>query len=199
MTTISTFSQVQKAVDFIEEFQGNRQILTFNGFSEAGYECEQLVGWAVKEILSQYDPEEIIVNAGATKAGIGLVYEIARQHRFTTLGIVSTQAIVYDAELSSFLDQCIYVEDKSWGGYLEEFKKLSPTSEVMVEISNVVYALGGGYISLDEYLSLKERGKEVHFIPAEMNHRKARERAKRKRWEVPTIFKGALETYFESE
>ncbi len=68
------------------------QVLTFLGYSGAGYENMELMIEQATRILEQFDPEKTMVNIGATPEGIGAVYEVAKRKGFTTAGIVSTQA-----------------------------------------------------------------------------------------------------------
>jgi len=132
------------------------------------------------------------VNIGATSEGIGGVYEVAKQSGFTTTGIVSTQAQSSGVVLSPCVDHAFYIKDSTWGGFLPGTEKLSPTSEAMIESSDMIVAIGGGEISRDEYLAARKAGKNVLFMPADMNHDIARERAKKRGQPAPTDFKGPL-------
>jgi hypothetical protein len=98
--------------------------------------------------------------------------------------------------LSPHVDHVFYVEDATWGGYLEGTQRLSPTSEAMVENSSIVVAIGGGEVARDELLEARRSGREVRFLPADMNHEKAREAARRKGIPLPTDFRGAAHPAF---
>jgi hypothetical protein len=124
------------------------------------------------------------------------VYEIARQRGFVTTGIVSTQAEQAKVPLSPDVDFVFYVEDATWGGNLVGTDSLSPTSQAMVENSNIVVAFGGGEIARDELLAAQRTGKQVRFFPAEMNHQKAQEAAQQKGLPLPTDFSGAAAGMF---
>jgi len=182
---------VQEIRAFFEK--ENKKVLTFAGYSGAGYEDEALMLGHAERILAEFDPAKTIVNAGATPDGIGSVYKLAKQKGFMTTGIVSTQAKQYSAELSPYVDNVFYVEDSSWGGFIEGTEKLSPTSEAMVENSDVIIGIGGGEVARDEMIVAKRLGKEVRFIPADMNHQKAVEKAQKKGLPAPTDFKGAAD------
>jgi hypothetical protein len=143
------------------------------------------------DILDKFDPSITIINIGATPDGIGAVYELAKQRGFFTTGIVSTQAKQYDAKFSAYVDYVFLVEDETWGGFVKGSDQLSPTSMAMVENSDVLFGIGGGEVGRDELIAAKRLGKEVHFIPAEMNHEKARENARKKGLPMPTNFEGA--------
>ncbi len=192
MSEIHMFTEVQEAIDYIESIRGSRKIITFLGFSGTGYEEASSVRQVIEQILEEYDPEKVVINAGATEEGIGMVYEIAHGRKFQTMGVVSTQAKVYEVPISPYLDHAIYIEDQRWGGILGKGKELSPTSQVMVEISDNIYAIGGGKIARAEYQAAQILRKQVQFISAEMNHQKAIDKAKNKGQGAPTDFRGAL-------
>ena len=178
-------------------FQSRRlKVVTLLGYSGAEYEdTAALVGHA-NAIFDQLDPNQTLVNIGATRDGIGALYEIAKKKGFATTGIVSTQARDSHATLSDCVDDVFYVEDAAWGGFLAGTTQLSPTSAAMVEVSDRLIAIGGGDVARDELTAAKARGKAVQFIPAEMNHALALEKAKRKGEAAPTDFKGAAHAVF---
>jgi hypothetical protein len=70
-----------------------------------------------------------------------------------------------------------FVTDRTWGGYDQEQRRLSPTSEAIVTASDELVAIGGGDVARDELLEARRRGKKVTFIPADMNHDVARKKA----------------------
>lgn len=173
-----------------------KTVLTFVGYSGAGYEDPVAMLAEAERILSESDPNKTIVNIGATPDGIGAVYEIAKRKGFLTTGIVSTQARQYNVALSPYVDRVFYVEDATWGGYLKGTERLSPTSEAIVEASDVVIGIGGGEVARDELTAARRLGKNVRFFPADMDHQKAREGAARKGLTPPTDFRGAAHGAF---
>ena len=172
------------------------QVLTFLGYSGAEYENKALMLEEATRILEKSDPKKTIVNIGATAVGIGAVYEVAKRKGFRTSGIVSTQAKENNVVLSPCVDIVFYIKDKTWGGYQPGTEVLSPTSTTMVENSDVVIAIGGGEVARDEFIAAKRAGKRVQFIPADMNHQIAREKALKKGEPVPTDLRGAVATIF---
>ena len=66
----------------------------------------------------------------------------------------------------------------------------------MVENSDVVIAIGGGEIGRDELIAARRSGKEVRFFPADMNHEKARQKARQKGLPPPSDFGGAAAEAF---
>jgi hypothetical protein len=172
------------------------QVLTFLGYSAAGYEDRVAMLDHANRILEGFEPGATIVNIGATPDGIGAIYEIASQQGFITTGIVSTQARDNDVELSNCVDIVFYVSDATWGGFLAGSEQLSPTSSAMVENSDVMVAIGGGEVARDELIAASRLGKQVRFIPADMNHEIARDKARSKGRPVTTDFGGAVEALF---
>ena len=178
-------------------FKGKQKaVLTFVGCSGAGYEDEAWMLKQAERVLGEYDPAKTIVNIGATPEGIGAVYELAKRKGFLTTGIVSSQARQYNVKLSPYVDYAFYVEDSAWGGLVPGTEQLSPTSKAMVENSDVIIGMGGGEVARDELLAARRSGKKVHFIPADMNHQKARESARKKKLPEPTDFRGAANAAF---
>lgn len=70
--------------------------------------------------------------------------------------------------------------------------KLSPTSAAIVETGTTFVAIGGGDVARDEMLAARRAGKKVTFIPADMNHRIAIEKARKKGLPEPTDFRGSV-------
>lgn len=171
-----------------------RRVLTFVGYSGAGYEDEASMLKTAENVLAQSDPVEFIINAGVTPDGIGAVYKLASERGFTTMGIASTKASDYPA--SPWVQHIFYVEDKSWGGLNEETGLLSPTSERMVEHSDIMVAIGGGAIARDELEAARVAGKKVHFFPADLDHAVAIKKAREKGAAPPTDFSGEASKIF---
>lgn len=184
-------------IDDIKHFfvTQKKQVITFIGYSGTEYQDKPMMLKQASDILDQFNPSMTIINIGATPDGIGAIYELAKQRGFFTTGIVSIQAKQYD--LSSYVDYVFFVEDDTWGGFIKGSDQLSPTSIAMVENSHLLFGIGGGEVGRDELIAAKRLGKEVHFMPAEMNHKKARENAQKKGLPVPTNFDGAAGEAFE--
>jgi hypothetical protein len=68
---------------------------------------------------------------------------------------------------------------------------LSPTSAAIVESGTSFVAIGGGDVARDEMLAARRAGKPVTFIPADMNHKIAREKAQQRGQAEPTDFRGS--------
>lgn len=169
----------------------HKTVVTFIGYSDAGYEDPKKMLATAREVLGKFDPKSTIVNIGATPSGIGAVYELAKSMGFPTTGIVSTEAKKYDVPTSPHCDKVFYVKDDSWGGYLPGGKQLSPTSRAMVDSSTLIVGIGGGQVGADEISAARQAGKKVQYFPADMNHQLAIEKAKKKGQPIPTDFRGA--------
>ncbi|HRO60636.1 MAG TPA: hypothetical protein PK177_15970, partial [Burkholderiaceae bacterium] len=176
----------------VEHFRGLRaRVVTFAGYSGAGYQNPATMLAHAARTLDALDPRQTIVNAGATAEGIGAVYRLAKQRGFRTAGIVSTQARQQSVALSPCVDLVFYVVDETWGGLLPGDSRLSPTSEAMVRVSDALIAIGGGEVARDELLAARQLGKPVEFVPADMDHALAREKAVAKGLPPPADFRGA--------
>jgi hypothetical protein len=125
----------------------------------------------------------------ANLKGIGAVYEVAKAMGFTTMGIVSS--LVQAEDVSPCVDYVFYVQDDRWGGRVRGGKRLSPTSEAIVAVSSAFVGIGGGEVARDELSAARKRGKPVVFIPADMNHRLAREKALKRGEPEPADFRGS--------
>ena len=169
----------------------HKTVLTFTGYSGAGYEELDVMLARASSILEAQEPEKVLINIGATAAGIGAVYELAKKTGFTTMGIVSTLARDERAELSNCVDHVFYVRDDTWGGRVPGSAELSPTSAAIVALSSSFVAIGGGDVTRDEMIAARNAGKPVTFIPADLSHETAREKARKKGEPEPTDFRGS--------
>ncbi len=174
---------------FVQEQQ--RQVLTFTGYSGAGYERPDAMLERAAAILAGEQPAATLVNIGATAEGIGAVYEVAKRQGFTTIGIVSTQARDQQVPLSKCVDHVFFVKDATWGGRLADGAALSPTSAAIVGVSTAFVGIGGGDVTRDELLAARQAGKPVTFVAADMNHALAIEKAKKAGRPAPTQFQGS--------
>lgn len=194
---VAKMATVKEIQSFVKEQK--RRVLTFTGYSGAGYQDEAAMLAKAGEILDRHEPRKTLVNIGATAAGVGAVYELAKQKGFRTMGIVSVLARDEKAALSPCVDYVFFVRDSTWGGYLPGTKKLAPTSAALVAVSSELVGIGGGEVSRDELLAARKAGKSVAFFSADMNHQKAREKAAKKGQPEPSDFRGAADTVFRQK
>jgi hypothetical protein len=174
--------------DFVK--RQNKQVLTFAGFSGAGYEDPEAVLRIAARVLQQERPARTLINIGATAEGIGQVYALAHERGFTTMGIVSSLARDSKATLSPCVDHVFFVADTQWGGLVPGTRRLSPTSAANVAVSRQMVVIGGGDIARDEALAARRKGTPVRFHPADMHHQAAREKAAKDGQPMPTAFSG---------
>ncbi len=180
-------------------FKGQgKSVITFFGYS-VDYENEKAMQRIVKDVLSGYSPEASLINIGATSGGIGTTYPIAKSIGFITTGIVSSLAIEYLDDISDAVDHVCFVTDNQWGGKLPDSNELSPTSRAIIECTDILIGIGGGEISRDEMVAGRERGKPVHFYPAEISHKAMILRAQKMKLPPPDSFWGAAHETFANK
>ena len=172
-----------------------KEVITLIGYSME-YEDSKAMLQKVESVLSEYDPDRTIINIGGTKGGIGAAYPIAKARGFKTTAIVSTCAVEWLDDISSSVDHICFVEDDQWGGKLPDSSQLSPTSQAMVNCSDIFIGIGGGTISRDEMLAARDLGKPVYFYPAERNHQYMIRRAQKRNLDPPESFWGEAHEAF---
>lgn len=175
-----------------------RNVVTFVGYSGAGYETPDVMLAKAGQLLDTFQPTTTIINIGATAEGIGAVYPLAKEKGFTTMGIVSQLALDNKVALSPCVDYVFVVKDRTWGGRLPGSKTLAPTSAAMLANSSAIIGFGGGDIARDEMQAAKAAGKAVTFFAADMNHQLARDKALKKGLPAVTDFRGTADAAFES-
>lgn len=168
-----------------------RRILSFVGYSAAGYEDRDAMLAIAGRVLDAHSPARTLVNIGATGDGIGEVYALAKSRGFVTMGIVSSLARDEKLALSPCVDEVFFIKDASWGGRLPGSRRLSPTSAAMVAVSARVVGIGGGEVARDELRAARAAGIPVRFFAADMNHALARDKARAKGLPEPVDFRGA--------
>lgn len=171
-------------------------VVTFMGFSGAGYENLLAVEHAIAKVLDDLDPASTLICAGATAEGIGAVYPMAKKRGFKTIGVVSAIAEKEGVTFSQYVDTIYVIADDAWGGVNAD-GKLSPTSSAMVGAADRIIAMGGGEIARDEIAAAMAMGKKVRYIEADMNHAAAIRKTKERRQPEPVDFRGPVHAYFE--
>ena len=192
-------TRIEKAaVEEVKTFFNSQSstVVTFVGYSGAGYEDEAAMLVTAAAVLKEFEPSQTIVNIGGTPDGIGAIYELARRGGFLTTGIVSTQARDQNVEMADCVEYVFYVEDTTWGGFLQGSDRLSPTSTAMVESSDLLVGIGGGEVGRDELIAAHRSGKRLLFYPADMDHEKAKRKARQRGVAAPTDFSGAADKVF---
>lgn len=183
----------EQAVAFFHK--QNKNVLTFYGYA-VDYQNAAEPRQTVRELLLQHAPSKTLVNYGATRGGMGAVYEVARTMGFTTTGIVSTLALEFADGISPYVDHICFIGDTTWGGKLPDSQELAPTSKAMIACSDLLIAVGGGEITRDELLAAREQGKPIQYYPAEVNHDWVLANARKKGHPPPDTFWGAVHEAF---
>ncbi|WP_223414325.1 MULTISPECIES: hypothetical protein [unclassified Pseudomonas] len=186
---------VQAAVEGVRS-QGRARVVTFLGFSGAGYEDTAEVRKTVLAELENFDPSDTIICSGATTEGIGMVYPLAVRRGFRTAGIVSSVAHAEGAMFSPECESVFVVDDNSWGGRQAD-GRLSSTSQAIVSASDVMIGIGGGTITRDELEAGRKDGKTVRFYRADMDRARAQMNATRAGRPVPQEFGGEAQSLFQ--
>ena len=147
----------------VKTFFQKRQkvVLTFVGYYGSGYEHETTMLAEARKVLIAHSSQGTIVNIGAMPDGIGQVYAIAKEMGFETTGIASTQAQASQAAVSPHVDTVFFIDDAVWGGFLPDTEVLSPTSQLVVECSDIIIAIGGNAVTRDEMISARRLGKDT--------------------------------------
>ncbi len=174
-----------------------KTVVSFVGYSGSGYEDAARMLRDAASVLDGFSPRSTIVNIGATDAGIGAVYSLAKARGFETTGIVSVLAAREGMSPSDHVDRVFLIDDDTWGGLIDGTDRLSPTSRAIVENSDMLVGIGGGPIARDELLEARRQGRMVVFFPADMNHRNAAESAARSASQPPINLAGAAHDAFE--
>lgn len=176
-----------------------KTVLTFFGYSGNQYENVDGMLNVADRVMFQHSPEHTLINIGATEAGIGAIYRMAKSKGFMTTGIVSEMALKYPDDISEAVDFVCFIKDTQWGGKMKDSNELSPTSKAMVLCSDILIGIGGGEVSRDEMLVGKEMGKSVRFYPAEANHEATIRRATKLGQPKPESFWGAAHDVFNDK
>jgi hypothetical protein len=164
-----------------------KKVYTLFGYSALDYEDKEAVFGAIKAELEKLDPAAWVVNIGATEEGIGGAYKIAKDLGFTTIGIVSTQALSYSGNFSPYVDNIYIVNDPNWGGFVPGTDRLTEATKAYLGVSDAIAAYGGGENTAVTLREAKKLSIPLSFTPADMKHEKALKQARGK--EVD--FKGA--------
>lgn len=152
-----------------------KKLITFSGFGELGYQCPDHFSAVANHILSDLDPRHHIINSGTLihqtmSGGIAEVLKIARAKGFSTASIHPAMALQSSCHTPSpCADVVFFVEDDGWGRIVSRRGDVSPSLEVLLELSAQLFSIGGGRYAADELRSFQARGKPVGYFPMSMN------------------------------
>lgn len=181
-----------------------RKVILFAGFGELGYQEEGVVERIAQEVLGSWPPDKAVVACGTLLRrgghdGIARVYAVAKTLGFETSGIHPSIALEFSAthQVSPHEDHVFFVEDATWGGFLDGGRRLSPTLHTILEVSDELVVIGGGKHAADELAAFLAQDKKVRFFAAEMNHQMAREWCVRAGVEI-SDFRGAAHEVWQA-
>jgi len=166
----------EKIKNYLDKRIADKYVMVFSGYSGLGYADKAALKKQISEILqtkiSQYGAENIVVVAGATSEGIGMVYQLAKAHGIGTLGIVSIMA-QHHAEISSACDEIVYVPDPAGSWKVLDDKGHSWMTYAASK-NGIFLAFGGGEVTLSELHEANQKRIPCFIFPAfEPNPEKA--------------------------
>ena len=157
----------------------DRQIVTFGGFGELGYEDEEEMLRLCAAELAWLNPRTTVINTGTLitegfQVGIAAVYQLAKSLGFTTVGVHPSIALCHSKahSLAPGVDHAFFVSDTTWGG-LRNDGHASNTLKVLLEVTDRFIAVGGGLHTAQELRTFLTTDKAVHFYPAQMHRQTA--------------------------
>ena len=158
---VSIPSDAETAIKAVKK--AGKKIVTLYGFSDLEYADPSAMLSAVGAELDRHDPEQTIIVIGATAAGIGAAYTLARARGFHTSGLVSTKALAHGGIFSPDVEDIHFIKDPTWGGYLHD-GTLSATTRAFVESADEIHAFGGGLNTVAALHEAQLQGKPVSFV-----------------------------------
>lgn len=181
------------------------RVVTFLGFGELGYQDLAAFEAIVSRELARFNRADWVVNTATVvtagfERGVADAYEIASSLGFRTSGVYSAVALCTPALhfASAFVNDIYFVDDPTWGGYIEGCEVPSETLTAIAAITDEAIAIGGGKHTAQEMQELVRQGKRVSYHPLEMNRKISRE-WHRSKGEQLTDFRGAAYHYWSSE
>lgn len=173
----------------------NKKVHTIFGFSDLEYEHKDVVLKQIRIDLEKLDPKTTIINIGATEDGVGAAYKIAKDLGFETTGIVSMQALSYSGQFSKFVDSIYILSDGLWGGFIPGTRKLTPTTQAFISVSDSIAFYGGNLNSLATLKSAIKFKIPFSFYTADMNHKILDQKLKLSN-QIAKTYKGAAELFW---
>lgn len=138
--------------------------VVIGGYSGLGYEDPGAVRQKIRDVLNGLMAEhgdQLLVVSGGTEAGIGLAYEVAKEFRLPTLGIVSERAS--QDEISRFCDSVYFVSDPD--GTWEVKNADGDSCLVEAARNSQMFYFGGGDVAGKEIQEARTKGIPVTVFP----------------------------------
>jgi hypothetical protein len=154
-----------------------KHVIYFAGYGELGYEDRDLVRRTTLDVLRKWSPAEVVVHSGTLLRtgghdGIAEVYAVAKELGVTSTGIHPSVAMDFadTHRVSPHCEHVFFVDDQTWGGFLEANANPSPTLRLHLEVSDELVLVGGGKHAAAELMAFESIGADVRYVPADMNH-----------------------------
>lgn len=190
--------EANQAIHQILKAKRNKTIHSLFGYSDLGYKNKKHIMNKIEADLKRLDPNNTIILIGATEAGIGEAYQIAKKLGFETMGIVSIRALNYSGKFSPFVDQIFIINDPIWGGYAPNTNELSSVAKVFLAVSDFISAYGGGNNTLSVLQNADLLKIPYSFVPANMNSTNAKKIYPNMLFEE-NFFRGPVYQWFKSK
>lgn len=179
-----------------------KRVLYFAGYGELGYQDQSSFRSIARDVLGESGRDDVLVLAGTLLRegghdGVAEVFAIAREMGIETSGIHPSAAMGFAEthRVSPHCDHVFFVEDATWGGFLEGSGEPSPTLRLHLEVSDEAIVIGGGKHAADELRAFSTAGKPVRYFAAEMNHAFARGWAERAGVSISDMRGAALQVW----
>ena len=139
--------------DEIRRFLRSRtkHVVSFAGFGELGYEDPTVLARVAREVLDPWRPQDVLVNSGTLRRvggedGVAQIFPLAKARGIETSGIHPSVALEFadTHPVSPHADHVFFVDDPTWGGFMDRHGKPSPTLEVILDVSDELVVIGGG-------------------------------------------------------
>lgn len=188
----------------IEQFFASRakHVLYFAGYGELGYEQIEEFRNVARTVLNERPAHTVLVHAGTLLRlgghdGIAEIYRLAKEIGMETSGIHPSIAMDFAEthRVSPWCDHVFFVEDRTWGGFVDGTNRLSPTLRLHLTVSDEMVVIGGGKHAADELRAFAGAGKQVRYFPAEMNYSFTRDWAARAGVSLEDMRGAALEAW----
>lgn len=180
-----------------------KQVVYFAGYGELGYEEEGCVRRVATGILAGRPAAGLLVLGGTLlraggNDGIAEIYAVAKGLGVVTAGVHPSVAMQFadTHRVSPHCDHVFFVDDATWGGFLEGTSRPSPTLQLHLAIADEAVFIGGGKHAADELRAFAAAGKPVRYVPADMNHAATREWCRRDGADIRD-FRGAAHAAWE--
>jgi hypothetical protein len=195
---------ITPANDIFRFFELRRKyVLSFAGFGELGYEDIDFVEGIIRDELGRWKPDEILVNSGTLlrvggQEGIAMVYRLAKELGIETCGIHPSICFQWadTHPVSAFADHVYFVEDATWGGYVDDHFQPSPTLKVLLQVTDELIVIGGGKHAADELAAFLQNGKCVKYFPAQMNRQVTLDWCAKSGVDIPDLNGAAHKVWF---